>query len=197
MNEDTVLDAAERAGLDLPYSCRAGVCSTCRTKVVAGEVAMAENYALEDWELEQGYVLACPSAGEDADARTSTTTRSNHMQYEHIVFEVRDGVARLTLNRPDRLNSFNSVMHAEVRDALARLSAGSALPATPVGGAGLADAVGARPADARGARLPDARRWAGQRGRRTPWRKRDTPGARQGSCPDRRGPWILRRPGPG
>jgi ring-1,2-phenylacetyl-CoA epoxidase subunit PaaE len=59
MNEDTVLDAAERVGLDLPYSCRAGVCSTCRTKVVAGEVAMAENYALEDWELEQGYVLAC------------------------------------------------------------------------------------------------------------------------------------------
>jgi 2-(1,2-epoxy-1,2-dihydrophenyl)acetyl-CoA isomerase len=51
------------------------------------------------------------------------------MQYEHIVLEVRDGVARLTLNRPDRLNSFNSVMHAEVRDALARLSAGSALPA--------------------------------------------------------------------
>jgi ring-1,2-phenylacetyl-CoA epoxidase subunit PaaE len=61
MNDDTVLDAAHRAGLELPFSCRAGVCSTCRTKVVSGEVEMAQNYALEDWELEQGYVLACQS----------------------------------------------------------------------------------------------------------------------------------------
>src|SRR3569833_560493 len=59
MDDDPVLDAAARAGLELPFSCRAGVCSTCRTKVVAGEVAMDQNYALEDWELEQGYVLAC------------------------------------------------------------------------------------------------------------------------------------------
>ncbi len=61
MNDDTVLDAAARAGLELPFSCRAGVCSTCRTKVISGEVEMAQNYALEDWELEQGYVLACQS----------------------------------------------------------------------------------------------------------------------------------------
>jgi ring-1,2-phenylacetyl-CoA epoxidase subunit PaaE len=61
MNDDTVLDAAARAGIELPFSCRAGVCSTCRTKVVRGEVEMAQNYALEDWELEQGYVLACQS----------------------------------------------------------------------------------------------------------------------------------------
>jgi ring-1,2-phenylacetyl-CoA epoxidase subunit PaaE len=61
MNGETVLDGAARAGLDLPFSCRAGVCSTCRTKVVRGEVAMDQNYALEDWELEQGYVLACQS----------------------------------------------------------------------------------------------------------------------------------------
>lgn len=60
-NDETVLDAAERAGLDLPFSCRAGVCSTCRTKVVSGKVEMAINYALEDWEVEQGYVLACQS----------------------------------------------------------------------------------------------------------------------------------------
>ncbi len=58
---ETVLDGAARAGIELPFSCRAGVCSTCRTKVVAGEVSMAQNYALEDWELEQGYVLACQS----------------------------------------------------------------------------------------------------------------------------------------
>ena len=44
------------------------------------------------------------------------------MTYEHILYGVEDGVARLTLNRPDRLNSFNDAMHAEVRDALARVA---------------------------------------------------------------------------
>ena len=58
---ETVLEAAERAGIDLPFSCRSGVCSTCRTKVVRGEVRMDQNYALEEWELAQGYVLACQS----------------------------------------------------------------------------------------------------------------------------------------
>jgi ring-1,2-phenylacetyl-CoA epoxidase subunit PaaE len=61
MHDETVLDAAARAGIELPFSCRAGVCSTCRTKVVSGEVEMAQNYALEDWEVAQGYVLACQS----------------------------------------------------------------------------------------------------------------------------------------
>ncbi|MGH8170514.1 MAG: 2Fe-2S iron-sulfur cluster-binding protein [Steroidobacteraceae bacterium] len=61
MNGESVLDGAAKAGLDLPFSCRAGVCSTCRTKVVRGEVTMNQNYALEDWELQQGYVLACQS----------------------------------------------------------------------------------------------------------------------------------------
>lgn len=55
----TVLEAAEGAGLELPYSCRAGVCSTCRTRVVRGAVTMTTNYALEPWEVEQGYVLCC------------------------------------------------------------------------------------------------------------------------------------------
>jgi ring-1,2-phenylacetyl-CoA epoxidase subunit PaaE len=59
IGDETVLDAAARAGIELPFSCRAGVCSTCRTKVVAGEVSMVQNYALEEWEIEQGYVLAC------------------------------------------------------------------------------------------------------------------------------------------
>ncbi len=58
---ETVLEAAERSGLDLPFSCRAGVCSTCRTKVVKGAVEMAQNYALEPWEVEAGFVLACQS----------------------------------------------------------------------------------------------------------------------------------------
>jgi ring-1,2-phenylacetyl-CoA epoxidase subunit PaaE len=60
-DDETVLDAAARVGIELPFSCRAGVCSTCRTKVVSGAVEMAQNYALEDWEVEQGYVLACQS----------------------------------------------------------------------------------------------------------------------------------------
>jgi ring-1,2-phenylacetyl-CoA epoxidase subunit PaaE len=56
---ESILDAAGRAGIDLPFSCKAGVCSTCRTKLVRGEVTLAENYALEDWELQQGFILAC------------------------------------------------------------------------------------------------------------------------------------------
>jgi ring-1,2-phenylacetyl-CoA epoxidase subunit PaaE len=55
----TVLEAAEDAGLELPYSCRAGVCSTCRTRVVRCAVTMMTNYALEPWEVEAGYVLCC------------------------------------------------------------------------------------------------------------------------------------------
>lgn len=60
-NSASVLDAAEKAGLDLPYSCRAGVCSTCRAKVLKGEVVMDQNHALEDWELAEGFVLCCQS----------------------------------------------------------------------------------------------------------------------------------------
>ncbi len=61
LGEETILEGAARAGIELPFSCRAGVCSTCRTKVVRGAVTMVQNYALEEWELEQGYVLACQS----------------------------------------------------------------------------------------------------------------------------------------
>jgi ring-1,2-phenylacetyl-CoA epoxidase subunit PaaE len=64
---ETILDAASRAGLELPYSCRAGVCSTCRTRLTRGKVHMRENYALEDWELEQGFILACQSLADTAE----------------------------------------------------------------------------------------------------------------------------------
>ena len=56
---ETVLDAALRAGLDLPYSCRGGMCSTCRARVSDGAVRMDVNYGLEPWETEAGYVLTC------------------------------------------------------------------------------------------------------------------------------------------
>ena len=65
--DESILDAAMRAGIELPFSCKAGVCSTCRTKLVRGEVEMAENYALEDWELEQRFILACQSRAKTSE----------------------------------------------------------------------------------------------------------------------------------
>ncbi|GGE66040.1 phenylacetic acid degradation protein [Streptosporangium jomthongense] len=55
----SILDAGNEEGADLPFSCKAGVCSTCRAKVVEGEVEMDQNFALEDYEVEAGYVLSC------------------------------------------------------------------------------------------------------------------------------------------
>jgi len=55
----SVIEAAEKQGVDLPYSCKGGVCSTCRCMTRAGEVEMMLNYSLEPWETEAGYVLAC------------------------------------------------------------------------------------------------------------------------------------------
>ena len=58
---EAVLDAALRAGMDLPFACKGGMCSTCRAKVLEGEVEMSLNYALEPWETEAGFVLTCQS----------------------------------------------------------------------------------------------------------------------------------------
>jgi ring-1,2-phenylacetyl-CoA epoxidase subunit PaaE len=55
----SLLDAALEANIDAPYACKAGVCSTCRAKVLEGETEMAMNHALEDYEVRQGYVLTC------------------------------------------------------------------------------------------------------------------------------------------
>jgi ring-1,2-phenylacetyl-CoA epoxidase subunit PaaE len=54
-----LLDAALDAGLDLPYSCKGGVCCTCRCKVLQGEVRMARNYTLQADEMAKGFVLSC------------------------------------------------------------------------------------------------------------------------------------------
>lgn len=69
MNPDevSILDAAEAQGIELPYSCKGAVCSTCRTLLRTGDVEMAQNYALEPWELERGFILAC-------QARPTTAT---------------------------------------------------------------------------------------------------------------------------
>ena len=59
--DDNIVDAAADNGIDLPYSCKGGVCATCRCHVREGEVTMATNYGLEPWEVEKGFVLACQS----------------------------------------------------------------------------------------------------------------------------------------
>ncbi len=58
---ETVLEAAHRNSIDAPYSCCAGVCSTCRGKLLEGEVEMSANHSLEDDEIRDGYILTCQS----------------------------------------------------------------------------------------------------------------------------------------
>lgn len=57
--ETSLLEAALLNNLDAPFACKAGVCSTCKAKVTQGEVEMIANHALEDYEVEAGYVLTC------------------------------------------------------------------------------------------------------------------------------------------
>jgi len=57
----SILDAALAAGTDLPFACKGGVCATCRAKLIAGEVYMDNNYALEPEEVKNGYILTCQS----------------------------------------------------------------------------------------------------------------------------------------
>ena len=72
---ESVLEAGARAGLDLPFSCKGGVCSTCRTKVLDGKVAVAVDYALEPWEKEAGFVLAC---------QATPLTESLELDYDQV-----------------------------------------------------------------------------------------------------------------
>ncbi len=73
--DETVLEAALRAGLDLPWSCRGGMCSTCRARVTDGAVTMDVNYGLEPWETEAGYVLTC---------QARPTTPHVTVDYDHV-----------------------------------------------------------------------------------------------------------------
>ena len=56
-----VIDAGLAAGVRLPYSCKGGMCCTCRAKLVEGAVVMDRNFSLQDWEMEAGFVLTCQS----------------------------------------------------------------------------------------------------------------------------------------
>jgi ring-1,2-phenylacetyl-CoA epoxidase subunit PaaE len=70
----SVLDAAERAGLELPFSCRSGICATCRAHVSEGTAVLAHNIALQPWELDAGFILCC-------QARPTTATLE--VSYDH------------------------------------------------------------------------------------------------------------------
>ena len=73
-SDASVLDAAERAGLELPFSCRSGICATCRTRITEGTAVMTHNIALERWETDAGFVLCC-------QARPTTATLE--LSYDH------------------------------------------------------------------------------------------------------------------
>ena len=57
--DPSILEVALKAGMDLPYSCKGGVCSTCRARVIEGKVRMDKNYTLEQADIDAGFVLTC------------------------------------------------------------------------------------------------------------------------------------------
>jgi ring-1,2-phenylacetyl-CoA epoxidase subunit PaaE len=58
---DVILDAAIDAGADAPFSCKGGICTTCKAKLIEGTVSMDANFALTDGEIAEGYILTCQS----------------------------------------------------------------------------------------------------------------------------------------
>jgi ring-1,2-phenylacetyl-CoA epoxidase subunit PaaE len=73
-SDSSVLEAAERAGLELPFSCRSGICATCRARATEGAAVLTHNIALQPWEIEAGFILCC-------QARPTTATLE--VSYDH------------------------------------------------------------------------------------------------------------------
>jgi ring-1,2-phenylacetyl-CoA epoxidase subunit PaaE len=73
-SDSSVLEAAERAGLELPFSCRSGICATCRARATEGTAVLTHNIALQPWEIEAGFILCC-------QARPTTATLE--VSYDH------------------------------------------------------------------------------------------------------------------
>ena len=71
----SVLDAARAAGLDLPFSCKSGVCSTCRARLQKGTVSMTRNFALMASDLAAGFILTCQAHPTSADVTISFDDR--------------------------------------------------------------------------------------------------------------------------